>query len=290
MRCPEDCGERHCRLNCAIARGKNRAATFDRLTPLHSITLTALAAIGEIEPGEDLARILGERLRGRALRSEPRDTCQAPPVLVVAQKVVSKAEGRYVSLDTVTVSPRAAELAALTRKDPRLVELILSESVEVLRAKPDVLIVRHRLGYVMANAGIDRSNVGGRERVLLLPRDPDASAAALRLALAERYGLSLGLIISDSFGRPWRKGVTNVALGAAGLPALLNRRGEPDRNGRRLEVTEVALADQLASAAGLLMGEGAEGLPAVLISGLSWSAAHTPARSLIRPLEEDLFR
>lgn len=249
-----------------------------------TLTLTALPGIGEIEPGDDLAAILGEALRGLDIAPGQHD------VLVVAQKVVSKAERRYVSLETVTVSPRAAELAALTRKDARVVELVLRESVEVLRVKPDVLIVRHRLGYVMANAGIDRSNVGGKDRVLLLPADPDGSAAALRASILKRHGLQVGVIISDSFGRPWRKGVTNVALGAAGVPALLDRRGAPDRNGRRLEVTEVALADQLASAAGLLMGEGAESLPAVLIGGLTLTAPPVPAARLIRPLEEDLFR
>jgi coenzyme F420-0:L-glutamate ligase / coenzyme F420-1:gamma-L-glutamate ligase len=181
-------------------------------------------------------------------------------------------------------------LASITRKDPRLIELILRESTEVLRAKSDVLIVRHRLGYVMANAGIDRSNVGGVDRVLLLPQDPDASAMSLRATLAARLGIEIGLIVSDSFGRPWRKGVTNVALGAAGLPALLDRRGETDRNGRKLEVTEVAFADLIASAAGLVMGEGAEGLPAVLVRGLGWSAPANPASTLIRPLQEDLFR
>lgn len=250
----------------------------------HTLTLSALPGIGEIEPGDDLAGILGD-----ALHRLP-----APPkrhdILVVAQKVVSKAEGRYVRLDGVMVSPRAAELAALTRKDARVVELVLGESIEVLRAKADVLIVRHRLGYVMANAGIDRSNVGGNDRVLLLPRDPDGSATALRGSILTRHGLDLGVIICDSFGRPWRKGVTNIALGAAGVPALLDRRGDPDRNGRRLEVTEVALADQLASAAGLLMGEGAESQPAVLIGGLSLTAPAVPAMRLIRPLAEDLFR
>ncbi|MGA7537307.1 MAG: coenzyme F420-0:L-glutamate ligase [Steroidobacteraceae bacterium] len=257
---------------------------------MQTLTLTALAGIGEIAPGEDLAGILGAAL-GRLCGPAPTGDAPRPAgVLVLAQKAVSKAEDRYVVLDTVTVSPRAAELAALTRKDPRLVELVLAESIEVLRAKPDVLIVRHRLGYVMANAGIDRSNVGAHDRVLLLPRDPDASAAALRNALEQRHHLEVGVIISDSFGRPWRKGVTNVALGAAGLPALIDRRGELDRHGRRLEVTEVALADQLASAAGLLMGEGAEGLPAVWISGIRWAAPPLPARSLIRPIEEDLFR
>lgn len=251
---------------------------------MNTLTLSALPGIGEIVPGDDLAGILGEALRRLELPPRRQD------VLVVAQKVVSKAEGRYVALDSVRVSPRAAELAALTRKDPRVVELVLAESVEVLRAKPDVLIVRHRLGFVMANAGIDRSNVGGKDRVLLLPIDPDGSAEALRRSVLERYRLEVGVIICDSFGRPWRKGVTNVALGAAGVPALLDRRGEPDRQGRKLEVTEVALADQLASAAGLLMGEGAESRPAVLIAGLTLTGPAVPAARLIRPLAEDLFR
>lgn len=257
---------------------------------MNTLTLTALAGIAEIEPGDDLAAILGEALRALQLPPRCRNLSQPQSVLVVAQKIVSKAEGRYVRLDGVTVSPRAAELAALTRKDPRVVELVLGESVEVLRAKPDVLIVRHRLGYVMANAGIDRSNVGGGDRALLLPVDPDGSAQALATSLLELYGFHVGVIICDSFGRPWRRGVTNVALGAAGVPALLDRRGEPDRNGRRLEVTEVALADQLASAAGLLMGEGAESRPAVLIAGLTLTASPVPASRLIRPLQEDLFR
>jgi coenzyme F420-0:L-glutamate ligase/coenzyme F420-1:gamma-L-glutamate ligase len=262
---------------------------------LNTLTLTALPDIPEIVPGDDLAGILGEALRALEIppqrpRPSPSSLSPAQSILVVAQKIVSKAENRYVRLDSVTVSARAAELAALTRKDPRLVELILGESVEVLRAKPDVLIVRHRLGYVMANGGIDRSNVGGSERVLLLPEDPDGSAAALASSLLERYGIRVGVIICDSFGRPWRKGVTNVALGAAGIPALLDLRGEPDRHGRKLQVTEVALADQLASAAGLLMGEGAESRPAVLIHGLTLTAAAVPAARLIRPLAEDLFR
>jgi coenzyme F420-0:L-glutamate ligase / coenzyme F420-1:gamma-L-glutamate ligase len=252
---------------------------------LRSLTLTALADIGEIHPGDDLGAALCAALEKLALPPRKHD------VLVVTQKVASKAEDRHVDLESVRVSPRAAELAATTRKDPRLVEAVLAESTEVLRARSNVLIVRHRLGFVMANAGIDRSNVPGRNRVLLLPSDPDGSAARLRSAMVRRFGIEeIGVIISDSFGRPWRKGVTQVALGADGIPALLDRRGEHDRNGRQLEVTEVALADQLASAAGLLMGEGAEGLPAVLIRGLTWSAAPVPASGLIRPLAEDLFR
>ena len=176
-------------------------------------------------------------------------------MLVIAQKIVSKAEGRLVDLRTVVAGARAKELAALTRKDPRLVELILSESAEVLRACPDALIVRHRLGFVMANAGIDRSNVpanAGGEQVLLLPRDPDASAEVLRTALAQRLGVGIGIVISDSFGRAWRKGVVNIALGAAGVPALLDLRGKVDRGGRPLQVTEVAIGDALAATSQLL--------------------------------------
>ncbi|MHB8811979.1 MAG: coenzyme F420-0:L-glutamate ligase [Steroidobacteraceae bacterium] len=252
---------------------------------MHALTLEALPGIGEIRPGDDLGAVLCGALDALALTPRRHD------VLVVTQKVVSKAEDCYVDLETVRVSTRAAEIAATTHKDPRFVELVLAESTEVLRAASNVLIVRHRLGFVMANAGIDRSNVAGRNRVLLLPRDPDGSAAKLRSVLAGRFGIEeIGVIVSDSFGRPWRKGVTHVALGAAGIPALLDRRGEPDRNGRMLEVTEVALADQIACAAGLLMGEGAEGLPAVLVRGLVWRAASVPASGLVRPLAEDLFR
>ena len=247
------------------------------------ISYRAVHGFAEVAAGDDLAALLVAALPDAANND----------VLVVAQKIVSKAEDRSVDLNAVSPSARAQELAGLTGKDPRLVELILAESSEVLRAQPGVLIVRHRLGYVMATAGIDRSNVpsaAGEERVLLLPLDADASAAALRQALRNRLGVDLGVIISDSFGRPWRNGVVNVALGAAGLPSLIDRRGEPDRFGRGMEVTQVALADALAAAAGLVMGEGAEGVPAVLVHGLEWSAPDRPAQALIRPLAEDLFR
>lgn len=252
---------------------------------MQSLTVTALPGIGEMRPGDDLGAALCTALGTLAAPLRRND------VLVVTQKVVSKTEGRYVDLATVEASPRAVELAAATHKDPRVVELVLAESTEVLRAKPDVLIVRHRLGFVMANAGIDRSNVTGQNRVLLLPCDPDRSAAELRSTLVSRFGVEdLGVIVSDSCGRPWRMGVTHIALGSAGIPSLLDRRGELDRNGRRLEITEVALGDLVACAAGLLMGEGAEGLPAALVRGLSWSAAAVPASGLVRPLAEDLFR
>jgi coenzyme F420-0:L-glutamate ligase/coenzyme F420-1:gamma-L-glutamate ligase len=252
-----------------------------------TLTLVGLAGVPEVRSGSDLAALLAAALSERQIAPVAAD------VLVVAQKIVSKAEGRLVDLASVVPGQRALDLATVTGKDARLVELILSESTAVVRAKQDVLIVRHRLGYVLANAGIDRSNVhnaAGREQVLLLPHDPDASAAVLRATLGLRCGVAPGVIISDSFGRPWRRGVVNVAIGAAGVPALFNRRGEADRGGRRLEVTEVAIGDALAAAAGLIMGEGAEGIPAVLIRGFSTPAPTSHGRALIRPLEEDLFQ
>jgi coenzyme F420-0:L-glutamate ligase / coenzyme F420-1:gamma-L-glutamate ligase len=252
-----------------------------------SLTFTPLAPLPEIAPGIDLAALLAERLARAQLAAD--ELC----IVLVAQKIISKAEGRFIELDSVTPSQRARHLAALTRKDPRLVEVILAESDEIVRAVPHVLIVRHRLGFVMANAGVDRSNVpatGGRERVLLLPLDPDASAARLRAALLQRLAARVAVIVTDSFGRPWRRGVTNVALGCAGLPALIDRRGELDRDGRALEVTEVALADALAAGAGLVMGEAGEGRPVVVARGLSASTAERGAAALLRPKEEDLFR
>ena len=214
-------------------------------------------------------------------------------IVIVAQKVVSKSEGRFVDLSSIAPSSRARELAARTEKDPRLVELILRESEQVVRHKPGVIVVEHRLGLVMANAGIDRSNLGpesGEEIVLLLPEDPDGSAAKIRSRLQARYDVPLGVVISDSFGRAWRNGVVNVALGAAGLPALVDARGNPDRDGRTLKVTQIALADALAAAAGLVMGEGREGRPVVHVRGISQAAPETTAAALIRPGNEDLFR
>jgi coenzyme F420-0:L-glutamate ligase/coenzyme F420-1:gamma-L-glutamate ligase len=251
------------------------------------IAIHPLGGMPEISAGDDLATLL----RG-ALVSAGLWPLQMGDVLVVTQKILSKAEGRMVDLGQVEPSARALELAETTRKDARLVELVLRESSAIVRAVPHVLITRHRLGHVMANSGIDRSNIGpgGAERALLLPVDPDASAAALSRALAIGEGVAPAVVISDSFGRPWRYGVVGVAIGAAGLPALVDRRGEDDRDGRRLEVTQIALADQIATAAALATGEGAEGIPAVLIRGLPLPHGDAPAAALVRPLEEDLFR
>jgi coenzyme F420-0:L-glutamate ligase / coenzyme F420-1:gamma-L-glutamate ligase len=251
------------------------------------VTLKALTGIKLVEPGDDLGAITLKAFATNGV--EPR----TGDVLVVAQKVVSKAEGRYVEVARVEPSERAITLAAEIGKDPRFVEIVLGESKRVVRHRPGLLIVEHRLGFVMANAGIDHSNVSmadGVERVLLLPRDPDASARALRDHIARAYGVLIGVIISDSFGRPWRKGTVGIALGAAGLPAVIDMRGQPDLFGRELLVTETGFADEIAAAAGLLMGQAAEALPMVLVRGLVWSAPEAPAAALIRPAEHDLFR
>jgi coenzyme F420-0:L-glutamate ligase / coenzyme F420-1:gamma-L-glutamate ligase len=261
------------------------------LTPVPAaqiaITLTAIPGIPAIRPGDDLARILGDALAAAALPPRQGD------VLVVTHKVVSKAEGRYVSLAAVTPSARARELAAVTGKDPALVEVILAESRAILRLRPGLIIAEHRSGMVLANAGVDHSNVPGAAdgaRVLLLPHDPDASSAALRAALQQRFDADLAVVVSDSVGRAWRNGVVGLALGAAGLPALLDLRGRRDLEGRELRVTQVGLADAIASAAQLLMGEADEGRPAVLARGVTWHGPPLPAAALVRDPGLDLFR
>jgi coenzyme F420-0:L-glutamate ligase/coenzyme F420-1:gamma-L-glutamate ligase len=251
------------------------------------LTLLPLTGIKLVEPGDDLGPITVMAFEANGIAPQDGD------VLVVAQKVVSKAEGRYVDVATVEPSERAIALAAAVDKDPRFVEVVLSESNRVVRHRPGLLIVEHRLGFVMANAGIDHSNVpteDGVERVLLLPKDPDGSASALRQHLIQVFGRSIAVIISDSFGRAWRKGTVGVALGAAGLPALIDLRGQPDLFGRELLVTETGFADEIAAAAGLLMGQADEAVPMVLVRGLGWSAPEVPAAALIRPAEHDLFR
>jgi coenzyme F420-0:L-glutamate ligase/coenzyme F420-1:gamma-L-glutamate ligase len=255
--------------------------------PSVRVTMTGLFGIPLIQPGDDLGAIAIAAFADNGV--VPRDG----DVLVVAQKIVSKAEGRYVDVATVRPSERAIALAAEVDKDPRFVEVVLSESKRVVRHRPGLLIVEHRLGFVMANAGIDHSNVAagyGTERVLLLPVDPDGSAHALRQHLIGAFGVELGVIISDSFGRPWRKGTVGVALGVAGLPAFVDLRGRPDLFGRELLVTETGFADEIAAAAGLLMGQADEAVPMVLVRGLAWSAPDLPAAALVRPAEHDLFR
>jgi coenzyme F420-0:L-glutamate ligase / coenzyme F420-1:gamma-L-glutamate ligase len=248
------------------------------------LVLAALPGIPLIAAGDDLAAIIVAALRDAGFALAPGD------VLVLAQKIVSKAEGRSVDLATVTPSAGAVALAKETGKDARLVELILAESTEVLRHRPGVLIVVHKLGLVLANAGIDRSNVDGREHVLLLPRDPDRSCAELRRDVAAATGVEVGVMIIDSIGRAWRNGTIGTAIGVAGLPGLLDLRGTPDLYGRPLETTEVGLADELAAAASLVMGQAGEGRPVVLARGLGYGRRDGTARELVRPREKDLFR
>jgi coenzyme F420-0:L-glutamate ligase/coenzyme F420-1:gamma-L-glutamate ligase len=253
---------------------------------VRGLTLSALQGIPLVKPGDDLGALLIAAIRQNEISLRDKD------ILVVTQKVVSKSEGRFVDLKTVQPTARAMAVAREVRKDPRLVEVILSESRDVVRMTPNVLIVEHKLGFVMANAGVDQSNVGseGADRVLLLPRDPDTAAANLKARLDREFGVELAVIINDSFGRPWRLGVVGVALGVAGLPALVDMIGVPDLFGRKLRVTEVAVADEIAAAASLLMGQSAEGQPAVLLQGFDWNSAGSAASTLLRPKDRDLFR
>ena len=252
-----------------------------------SLQLIGLEGFPLVEPGDDLGALIADALEAQSLALLPGD------VLVLAQKIVSKAEDRYVRLADVTPSTAALELAARADKDPRQAELILRESREVLRARPGVVIVEHRNGYVHANAGIDRSNIRieeGDPRVLLLPQDPDRSARQLREALRVRLGVAPQVIINDSAGRAWRNGTVGIALGTAGLRPLFNQIGETDLFGNTLEVTEAAVADELAAAASLVMGQAAEGCPVVLARGMRLAEAETGAGDLLRDRALDMFR
>ena len=251
------------------------------------LSLIALGPFPLVRPGDDLAALIIGVMQANAIRPTDGD------VVVIAQKVVSKAENRYLDLATLTPGAQAQAIAAVVRKEAHFVEAVLRESRRVVRQAPEVLIVEHRLGYVMANAGIDRSNIDpehGADPVLLLPQDPDASAARLHARLVRDFGARLGVIVSDSFGRPWRRGTVGIALGAAGIPALNDLRGQPDLYGRALRVTETGFADEIAAAASLLMGQSDEAQPVVLVRGLRWDGAAVPAAALIRPPGEDLFR
>jgi coenzyme F420-0:L-glutamate ligase/coenzyme F420-1:gamma-L-glutamate ligase len=248
------------------------------------LILTTLADIPLIQAGDDLVTII---LRGL---SAAEIVLQDEDVLVLASKIVSKAEGREVHLDTVQASDRAQDLARVTGKDERELELMLRESVQVVRTRPGLIITRHKLGFVSANAGLDHSNVaGGGDCVLLLPEDPDASAWKIRNGLKAATGKNAGVIIADSHGRPHRMGTVGVAIGVAGLPALEDWRGRQDLFGYVLQHTEIGLADMVASAATLLLGQAREGTPVVHVRGVMHSGGEGAARDLIRPQEFDLF-
>jgi coenzyme F420-0:L-glutamate ligase / coenzyme F420-1:gamma-L-glutamate ligase len=254
-----------------------------------TLTLTSLRHISLIRHGDDLADIIVRVLPENGILLEEDD------IFVLAQKIVSKAEGRAVNLADVAPSRRAMDLAAQTEKDARLVELILRESSEVLRTRPGTIVVEHRLGFVCANAGIDHSNVAGagnaeEEWVLLLPEDPDRSAERIRQAILSKTGKQLGVLIIDSHGRAWRNGTVGITIGIAGLPGLQDLRGEPDLFGFRLRITQVAVADELAAAASLMMGQAAEGTPVVHVRGFPYLLRESSLQELLRPKEQDLFR
>ena len=251
------------------------------------VEIIGLPGVPMVQPGDDLAVLAISALVDAEIAPEEGD------VLVIAQKVVSKAEDRFVDVSTVTPSEAAHQLAAETKKDPRFCEVVLSESKRIVRHRENLIIAEHKRGWVMANAGIDHSNVApgdGHERVLLLPLDPDASARAIRDELVASYKVPIAVIISDSFGRPWRRGTVGIALGAAGLPSMIDWRGHPDLFGRTLEVTETGFADEIAAAASLVMGQADEAMPMVLVRGLSWAAPDADGAALVRPPEHDLFR
>lgn len=254
-----------------------------------ALSLTSLPNIPLIRRGDHLADILLNSIKAASLELQDND------ILVLAQKIVSKAEGRMVNLATVTPSAHAIELAQQVDKDARLLELILQESNEVLRVRKGVIVVEHKLGFVCANAGIDHSNVMGEgdtneEYVLLLPEDPDASAAKLREEIEQITGKTIGVMIIDSHGRAWRHGTVGICIGVSGLPSLIDERGWKDLFGYTLKATIVAVADELAAAASLVMGQAAEGTPAVLVRGYPYPLGEGSLKELIRPKEMDMFR
>jgi coenzyme F420-0:L-glutamate ligase/coenzyme F420-1:gamma-L-glutamate ligase len=241
-----------------------------------------------VRPGDDLAGLLLVSLGQGGLRLEPGD------ILAVTQKIVSKAEGRLVNLADVIPSPAAVRLAGESQKDPRLVEVILRESHHVMRVRAGLILVRHRLGFVCANAGVDHSNVRGeggeaQDWVLLLPEDPDASARRLQQSMLASTGVAPGVVILDSHGRAWRMGTVGVAVGVAGMPALLDLRGRPDLFGFRLQVTQVGTADEVAGAASIVTGQAAEGVPAVHVRGYPYPLREGSVVELTRPEDQDLF-
>ncbi len=252
-----------------------------------TVQFHAIKDIPVVQPGDDLSDLLVSGIVASGMT--PRE-CD---VLIVASKLLSRAEGRFMNLAAVTVSGEAEEVAAEVHKDPRLVELILRESVHISRRCPGALIVRHRLGHISANAGIDASNVGPRapegEWVLLLPKTPDRAAAQIRRRLRERFGVDVGVIIADSLGRPFRLGTVGHAIGVSGVPALWDQRGQEDLFERSLEHTETALADQLAAAADLVLGQGSEGRGAVLVRGVRFPVVESAAVDLLREEGRDLY-
>ena len=249
------------------------------------LTLTPLQNIPIIQPGDDLTAIIQSTFKPSNIQLSIGD------VIVIAQKIVSKAEGRMVHLATVTPSLAAQKLATKINKDPRLTELILRESKAVLRTRPGLMIVEHRLGFICANAGIDQSNVAGSEDwALLLPENPDKSAAEIRARLEATNNQHIGVMIIDSHGRAWRTGTVGITIGLSGLPGLVDLRGNHDLSGYTLKNTVIAVADELAAAASLIMGQAAEGTPVIHVRGFPYPLRESSLKELLRPEEQDLFR
>lgn len=264
--------------------------TRPRITCASTLTITAVPGLPLVAPGDDLAGLVAQALDRAGLGLADGD------VVVVTSKVVSRAEGRFVDLSTIEPSPRAREVAAEVGNDPRVCELILRDSTAISRRARGVLVVRHRLGFITANAGIDASNAappsapaGSGPWVLLLPDAPDATAEAIRARLAAHSGRAIGVVITDSFSRPFRVGTVGAAIGVAGVPALWDRRGDEDLHGRRLETTITGLGDQIAAAADLVAGQANEGRAVVLVRGLSFEAGPHGAGELVRPAAGDLY-
>ncbi|HUQ42222.1 MAG TPA: coenzyme F420-0:L-glutamate ligase [Candidatus Limnocylindrales bacterium] len=250
---------------------------------VRSLTVTSLHGLPEIHPGDDLAQLIAVALKTQG------ETLRDGDVLAVAQKIVSKSEGRIVFLPDVKPSARALAMAEESGKDARQLEVVLQETAKVVRWKSGVLISETRHGFVCANAGVDRSNAGAADTVILLPVDPDASAARLRDALHARTGATVAIVVTDTFGRAWREGHMNVAIGIAGLPALRRYMGQFDPEGYELRVTEIAIADEVAAAAELVMGK-LDRCPVAIVRGLVTPEPSETARDYVRPAERDLFR
>lgn len=255
-----------------------------------SVSLTAVPGIPDIQPGDDLARIIGDALEAATLTPQDGD------IFCVAQKIVSKAEGCLVPYASVTPTAQAFELAEELGRDPRKIQVVLNETRRIVRkfrvpGQPEgTIICEHRLGYISANAAVDESNIGHEDAALVLPRDPDASCRALAQALCARFGGNLGVVMTDTFGRPWRMGQVNVAIGLAGVPATIREQGNADAWGRELRVTEPALADEIAAATGLVVRKNAR-TPLVLLRGLDWTPnPESRGTDIIRKQQEDMFR
>ncbi len=256
---------------------------------MKSLVLTPLPGIPLVHTGDELVEIIRYGLLNANIHLEDGD------ILVLAQKIVSKAEGRWVNLETIEPSPKAIEIGKRIEKDPRQVELVLQESTQILRMRISTMIVEHKLGFVCANAGIDHSNVAGEaqqneEWVLLLPEDPDTSAQKIRLALEEQNKVRVGVMIIDSHGRAWREGVVGVAIGLSGLPGLVDMRGKSDLFGYKLKITTIGAADELAAAASLVMGQADEATPIIHVRGFPYKLREGKLSELLRAKEMDLFR